>query len=264
MRRMLIVGLAAVVAIAMAGDALAAGQTKRCSYTIMVKSKFAQLGSTPLPNGRVVSEGNFKIYGSFVSDKEKRWAYTWAGRAAKRCLNAAVRSRRVPPECRHLMLKSGKYRLKFSVDSGWFAEARMIDYRLPNLKRAAIETICTAARANDKGRRQGNVLVVERVHIWVRRNPGQSKRCNLDDNEAYSLIKGLSVRCGVQGAAIRPGRASGFGLKTGYHDESVAELRERIKAYCLRRYSRSKFRISAYEVQQRTGKRRAVFSCLIR
>jgi len=207
---------------------------RNCEYEIRVKSNAEGINSVVIPNGIVVSNGDFRINqrGETVA---KRCAREEAARAAKACFRAAWRSTGNPRECR-------------INDNPSHARGAMLRYNITNLAAVAKETLCAEARRRGLQRvRDYEVYAMAKGSSDVR-----NECCKAFANPGYLIIaRGVNLNC-------TPQQETRY---SGWYDKSATEMRAVVNRHCRNNRSGARGRINHFEINRNDGRIRAHFTC---
>lgn len=187
MSRVLKAALFCLLALAMLvwGGSVSA-DVRTCRYTIFAGGVDqnvapALLGYTQTSAPFPVSAAQFSVKGRyqtecgiaphcwFIEDDDYKTAQIHASWGAESCVKDAINQFGMPPTCSQRQSYLGSV----TGQSSW---SEVLDWRFPNLKQSAIDTVCARATAR-----------VDMVYILVRRQAGWSSRCDIDGNRNFML-----------------------------------------------------------------------------
>ncbi|MGQ0676200.1 MAG: hypothetical protein ACT4N4_08965 [Rhodospirillales bacterium] len=178
--------------LALSACLLAAGPAwaleRNCDYDIKVKSDAEGINSFTIPNGRIQSNGDVSTSSVARDSTAKSGARYYAGEAAGKCFNDAVRHPGRPDSCR----------INTNPTDGTGA---MSLYNITNLRQIALNALCQQARTLGKGPR------IRDYTIWLHTLGDGDVRSQCSDFLKIRVGAGRDLTCSAEGTAVLGGGA---------------------------------------------------------
>ena len=215
-----------------------------CAYEVRVKAALPVIPSTPIANGDMIVGG---FSHSIVADptySDAREARERAGELAQICADKAWASSSKPPECGGTV--PGEL------------DAWVERWAIANLKRAAIDTLCTKAQA--MGISRDEYLRNVTVYLYKTSTSDRSSSCSFGrgstQSRYYEFAKHFAVNCVSR--AIPNGI---HGQWTRWFNYSLAQLENHVRDYCRTNFGFENVVIEKTERNPQTNNIRGKYSC---